>query len=236
MNILAADTSLSSASVAILCDEVLQGEIVINQNKTHSEKFMPALESLLIKLDIKLDKIDLYACGIGPGSFTGLRIGVTTLKTLAYVQKKPIIGINSLDALAFGAGFENQIVCPLINARNEQVYTALYRIKKVDEYPDVYESHKGILLVDFLKQIQNKYKEKIIFTGDCTNKFKEIIIRFIGDNAVFIPNVFEYSRASSIAYLANIKYKLGILDNTKTLEPFYLRPSQAERMLETKNE
>lgn len=126
MIVLSVDTSTMISSCALLEDGVIIGEMNINQQKTHSETLVPMIKDMLERLEVEPEKIDLYAVGKGPGSFTGLRIGMTTVKTMAQVFKKDIIGISTLEALAYSVASSKKIV-PLLDARGGRVYYGIYR-------------------------------------------------------------------------------------------------------------
>src|SRR3712207_4927086 len=126
MKILSIDSSTSSASCAILEDNKLLGEITLNDKKQHSVILMPLIDSLLKDLKLTINDIDAFAVSSGPGSFTGLRIGIATVKGLADGTGKPFVGISSLDGLAFNLAYSSGIICPIIDALRDNVYTALY--------------------------------------------------------------------------------------------------------------
>jgi len=232
MKVLAIDTSSIVASVAIVDEQKVLGEYTINHKKTHSQKLMPMIKETLSACEIDIADIDLYCVSIGPGSFTGLRIGVATAKALAHSANKPVIGINTLDALAYGMPYFEGIICPIIDARNNQVYTAQY----------IWDINGPKLLTQYIAQdIQNiinelkDKKEKVIFVGDGVSVYKENIIDNLKELAVFSPVFSTMQKASVVAELAIQKYRERHFDNYLTLTPFYLRKSQAERVLETSN-
>ena len=127
MNILAIDTSSQNATVAIVCEERLIGEYTINNKKTHSQIIMSLIDDMVSKSGLDINDIDVLACGIGPGSFTGLRIGIATAKALCQGLSKKIIGVSSLEVLAKSISFADKIVCPIIDARRNDVYNAVYK-------------------------------------------------------------------------------------------------------------
>ena len=127
MNILAIDTSSLNASCAVLCSGVLTGEFSICNKKTHSQMLMPMLDDVLKKASMSIEDIDIFAPCIGPGSFTGLRIGIAAAKALCQARGKKIIGISALDSLAQNIAFSDKIVCPIMDARRGDVYNALYK-------------------------------------------------------------------------------------------------------------
>ena len=226
MKILALDTSTLMATIAVIQDDILIGEFSLNQDMSHSERLVPMIKEILDNLNLKIDDIDLYGVSTGPGSFTGLRIGVATVKGFAHLFDKPIVGVSTLEGLAFNLP-HNEIVVPMIDARRDRVYTGIYtwengRIQTIME-PDVIE-------VDDLLEILDKY-EKIAVNGDGSILYKERIGSALGDKVLFSTIGANSCRAGSIAELAILKYKDGYQDDYFTLVPDYLRQTQAEREL-----
>ncbi len=227
MKILALDTSTLMATCAIIEDDRLIGEYSLNQDMSHSERLVPMIKEVLDNLNMKIDDIDLYGVSTGPGSFTGLRIGVATVKAFAHLFDKPLVGVSTLKGLAFNLP-HNEIVVPMIDARRNRVYTAIYtwekgKIKSIKE-PDAME-------IDDLLEILKKY-EKIAVNGDGSILYKEKIQAVLGDRVVFSTIGQNSCKASSIGELALIKHEKGHDDNYYNLVPDYLRKTQAERELE----
>lgn len=229
MKILALDTSTLMATCAVIEDDTLIGEFSLNQNMSHSEKLVPMIKEILDNLDLKIDDIDLYGVSTGPGSFTGLRIGVATVKGFAHLFDKPVIGVSTLEGLAFNLP-HNGIVVPMIDARRDRVYTGIYSwengILKTIMEADVVE-------VDDLLEILDKY-EKVSVNGDGSKLYKERIRSVLGDKVLFSTIGQNSCKAASIGELALLKYKEGHRDNYFTLVPDYLRQTQAERELKEK--
>jgi len=233
MKVLAIDTSTSVASVAIVDDKGLLGEYTINDNKTHSQKLVPMLEELLRNLKLGVNDIDVFAAVTGPGSFTGLRIGVTTVKSLAYAANKPVVGITSLDALAGGAAAdENDYTCPIMDARNNQVYTALY--KKSNGVMVNTSGYMGIHISELVKFLEDR-EGKIIFTGDAVRLHRDFLKIELKNRCVFMPDYKLQQMAAPAAWLALMRAKNGDTMTCYELVPFYLRKSQAEREYERKH-
>ncbi|WP_010246732.1 tRNA (adenosine(37)-N6)-threonylcarbamoyltransferase complex dimerization subunit type 1 TsaB [Acetivibrio cellulolyticus] len=231
MKVLAIDTSTVVAAVALMDGEKLLGEYSLNNKKTHSQKLMVMVKEILTDLEIKPADIDVFAASIGPGSFTGLRIGVTTAKAMAYATSKPVIGVPTLDALAYNVVTSSLIICPILDARNNQVFTALYetkdnKIERITEYIGVPVSE--------LVQIIKEKNRKVIFTGDAIDLHKDFFISELDGNCEFAPLSVRLQRASSVAEIALKMAKDGKTESSFELVPFYLRKSQAERELEKK--
>ena len=126
MRVLAIDTSSNVATVAVMEDELLLGEYILNHKKTHSQKIMTMIEQILSELELNVQDIDIFAAAIGPGSFTGLRIGVATVKALAHATGKPVVSVGTLEALAYNVPYAEHIIVPIMDARRDNVFTASY--------------------------------------------------------------------------------------------------------------
>ncbi|WHH57564.1 tRNA (adenosine(37)-N6)-threonylcarbamoyltransferase complex dimerization subunit type 1 TsaB [Petroclostridium sp. X23] len=231
MKVLAVDTSSIVATAAILEDDKLIGEYILNHKKTHSQKLMPMIKEILSSAALKVEDIDVFAAANGPGSFTGLRIGVATVKGLAHAVNKPVVGISTLDGLAFNLPFCQYLVCPIMDARREQVYNALY--KWIDKTFYMVEGYRGISLEQLIQELKAR-NEKVMFTGDGVAVFRDKLVEGLGELCEFAPVSSRMQRASSIAELAMQKAYRGETESYMTFSPFYLRKSQAEREYEKK--
>lgn len=216
------------ATVAVCDDDKLVAESVVNCGRTHSQKIMPQIQTMLEAAEIKCSDIDCFAVASGPGSFTGVRIGVATIKALAHGTKKPCIAISTLEGLADNIRYFNGIICPILDARRSQVYTALFEggqdmsrlcedmAMNVDE------------LIDELKKPEYSNKD-IIFLGDGIFVYMEVIKEQLGNRAMFAPQNINLNKASSIAHLAINEFENGNAENYSNIVPQYIRMSQAER-------
>ncbi|MBU5427740.1 tRNA (adenosine(37)-N6)-threonylcarbamoyltransferase complex dimerization subunit type 1 TsaB [Tissierella pigra] len=226
MKILALDTSTMMATCAVLDENRILGEYSLNQEETHSEKLVPMVKELLDSLGLNVSDIDLYGVALGPGSFTGLRIGVATIKAFAHLFNKPVVGVSTLEGLAFNLPY-NEIIVPMIDARRDRVYTGIYtweesNIKTVME-PDVLD-------INDLLDVLGKY-DRLIVNGDGGLLHRDIIKEKLGKKVQFSTNGQNFCRATSIGELALKKYNEGKIDDFYTLVPEYLRESQAQREL-----
>ncbi len=226
MNILAVDTSANVASAAVICGGTLVGESMINNKKTHSEKLMPMIDTLLKNNDMDITDIDLFAVANGPGSFTGLRIGVSTVKGLAHAVGKPIVGISTLEGLAYNLSYTCGIISPIMDARRSQVYNAVYKWDG-GEFKEL-AAPRALALDELLEEFRNE--EKVCFVGDGVPVHRDKIAETMGARAIFAPENNLYQRASSLAALAEMKADSAV--DCNTLMPFYLRKPQAEREYE----
>ena len=226
MKILALDTSALTATAALLSEDMLVGEISTTTRLTHSQTIMPMIDELLKKVSLDITDIDLFACSEGPGSFTGLRIGIGTIKGLAYGLGKPIVGVSTLEALAHNIDVTDLVICPIMDARRGQVYNGLYR----------YNGNTLKCIVEpralSLEELCEELMERTIFIGDGVNVHKEKIKEILGDNAVFASPQNLLQRAGSVAYAALNKETVSAEDLTAA----YLRKPQAEREREERKE
>lgn len=220
MNILAIDTSSQNATVALINNDRLVGEYTINNKKTHSQIIMPLIEDIIKKSGLEIKDIDVYAAGIGPGSFTGLRIGIATAKALAQAQKKKIIGVSSIGAIAKSIEYTQKLVCPIIDARRNDVYNTIYKDGKC------IVSDRAISISDLLDEIGDR---ETVFAGDAVEIYKDKIIEKLGKNACFASRAHRLVKASAVAEMAFERAENNDFDDIYTLNPVYLRTSQAER-------
>lgn len=230
MKVLAVDTSAMTASVALMIDGRLAAESILNHKKTHSEKIMPMIDSVLKESETGIEEIDVFAVANGPGSFTGLRIGVSTVKALAHAMEKPVVGVNTLAALAYNIFDADGLVSPIMDARRGQVYNAVYKWDKgiLTEVTPPRAETLELCLKDFEKE------KKVYFLGDGVPVHRKKIKEAMGERAVFAPPCCLLQRASSVAAIAEIKAEKGETEDYETLNPVYLRKSQAEREYDEK--
>lgn len=224
--VLALDTSSEVASAAVADEKKIQGEIILNLNKQHSMVLIPMIDDLLSSLGVDIGDMDAIACASGPGSFTGLRIGAATAKGLCHGAEKSLIGIPTLDGLAFNMAHSKGIICPIIDALRNNVYTALYRwegniLKKLEDY-------MAVSIEELIEKIKT-YGDDAVFVGDGVFVHRGRLEEGLGGRAAFAPQHLVLQRASSLACLALERLKKGDVDSYMDFVPFYLRKSQAER-------
>ncbi len=222
MKVLALDTSSITATVALLDDDKLIGEYTLNHKKDHSQKLMPMVEELLNSCNTRAKDIDVFAVSLGPGSFTGLRIGIATMATMGQALDKKVVGVPTLEALAYNLYNSSGLVCPVIDAQRDLVYMALYKwldgnIVEIIE-PQV------INIGDLICRLKEE-KENIYFIGDGLERFAENLKDGLGDKFCMPPSKFLIPSASSVAELAKIKLNQGIKGD---ISPIYMRKSEAE--------
>ena len=229
MLVLAIDTSTNVGSVGLFSSETgLVGEISINVKRTHSENVMKLIDDILDVTDHTIKDIDKIAVSIGPGSFTGIRIGVAAAKGLAYSLKKPIVGVNELDVLANGVSVMDKKIniIPIIDARKGRGYYSCYSFVGTNLV------QKGEYCVGEISEyLADKSNIKTVFIGDGALKNKKMIEEIMGENAIFLANSLNIPRSGILAEISVDKE-----DNIYTLEPLYLSKTQAEREKEKREQ
>jgi universal bacterial protein YeaZ len=224
MLILSLESSAKAVSAALVKDGDVIGEYFINTKQTHSETLMPMIESLLSTAKITLEEVDLFAVSAGPGSFTGVRIGIATVKGMAFPSEKPCCAVSTLEAIAWGGiGMEGDYICAVMDARCNQVYNALFRIE--NGTPKRLCEDRPIA-IDELCEECGKYGDKLVLMGDgaelCYESFKNF-------GAKLSAKSVRLQKASSVAFAAGEIQKKGEYVSAEKLVSVYLRLSQAER-------
>lgn len=222
MKILALDTATRSCSVAATDDESLYAELTTLKNETHSKHLMASIDSVLSSAGFRVEDLDGLAVTIGPGSFTGLRIGISTVKGLANAIDKPVVGISSLEALAWQCGDHSHLVCPMLDARKAEVYYATYRFDK-----------GGLVQLTAARAggpeaVARQIKEACVFVGPGARLYRSKITSILGHLAHFVPHGQDIIRASSIAFLSLQRFKANNTEVLADLVPHYIRKSDAE--------
>lgn len=220
MKILALDSTALTASVAVCEDGRLLSEFTVNNGNTHSETILPMIESMLKRLSLTAQDIDVFACSAGPGSFTGVRIGAATVKGLAFGSDKPCIGVSTLRALAYNVQGCGGIICSVMNARRGQVYNALFESDGTRICDD-----RALAIEELCTELTGKGKVYLCGDGaDITYK------GFTGRvDAVIVPERYVYQSGYSVAQCALEEHNNGVKTKDIELTPVYLRLSQAER-------
>ncbi|MBI4685217.1 MAG: tRNA (adenosine(37)-N6)-threonylcarbamoyltransferase complex dimerization subunit type 1 TsaB [Nitrospirae bacterium] len=232
MKILAIDTSTMLGGIAITDDERLIAESRLNVKSTHSERLMTEIEHCLKQSGLKISDIDVFAVAIGPGSFTGLRIGLSTVKGFSYATGKPIVSVPTLETFAWNFPYSKYPVSPMLDARKKEVYAALFRWenetflkvkRETSVKPDEY-------LLDVLSQMPD---EKFIFTGDGATLYKDKITEILGEKAIFASTAKMVPAPSNVAVLGLKKALQKEFSDPLRLIPFYIRRSEAELKSQT---
>ena len=226
MKILALDSSGLVASVAVLEDNTMLAEYTMNYKKTHSQTLLPMLDEMAKMIDLDLNSVDAIAVAGGPGSFTGLRIGSATAKGLGLALKKPLISIPTVDGLAYNLCGTDKIVCPLMDARRNQVYTGIYEFEGNE-----LKVLKGQMAVDLseITELLNELGREVIFLGDGCPVYEEQLKELLRVPFSFAPAHMSRQRAGAVGALALCYAKEGKMDSAPEHQTDYLRMSQAER-------
>ncbi len=233
MKILAIDSSTAKATVALYVDGNIAEKIEITDSKTHSETLVPMIQQVLKNAGVLPADVDYYAASIGPGSFTGLRIGVVTMKSIAMAVDKPCVAVPTLDALAYNVHDFDGIICPLIDARNDQVFTAIYAGASMPKRLSDHMAKSISELVDDLKQLAAG--RPILLVGDGAEKhFSYLTEQLVGMavSCALAPLEKRLADSASVAFVAAYLVEQGLVADCDALAPEYLRKSSAEQAKE----
>ena len=232
MKILGLDSSGLVASAALVSDGILTADSTIHNKKTHSKTLLPMIAEMLSMAGTEPGELDAVAVSEGPGSFTGLRIGASVAKGLAWTLKIPIIPVSSLMGLAANVETPGQIVCSIMDARRNQVYTAVY---ETTETLPVQLAEPDVIPIEDALARAEQAGEQIVFLGDGVPVFQTQILEKIGNKCRFVTPSRRYQSAASIALLGQYLYEKEAYVQAEQFAPVYLRKSQAEREREEKN-
>jgi len=224
MKVLAVETATFTGGIAIVDNgEGLISEVKLSVRVVHSERLMPAIQWILEMSHLALDEIDAFAVSIGPGSFTGLRIGLSTVKGLSYATRRPIVPVPTLDAMARMLPYCEHHICPMLDARKQEVYTALYKwegqrcVKVMGE--------AAIKPDECLRLLKGK---EVVFTGDGALVYRDLIVDILGPRSVFAPPSHMRPSAAAVGEIAIEVLASGQVPDPRTLVPLYIRKSEAE--------
>lgn len=228
MKILAVDTSSMVSSIAVLEDDKVLGAFSLSQDKTHAEVLIPMVETLLGSFDLRINEIDLFAVGIGPGSFTGLRIGMSAIKSIAQVLDKKIIGVSILEAMAY-SNITKDTSLALVDARGKRYFAGLYTYEQGKIVAQKEEAlYKENTIIDFI----NGFEENLIVLGNDIERIKDQVKNA---KVLFSNTDLSHTYAASIGKLAYEKALEEKFDSYFDLAPNYIRKSQAELDFEKRN-
>lgn len=247
MKILGIDSSGLVASVAVVENDVLLGEYSTNYKKTHSQTLLPMLDELKKMIELDLNTIDAIAISAGPGSFTGLRIGAATAKGLGFALNKPLVEVPTLEGMAYQLWGSSSLVCPIMDARRNQVYTGIYEfVEKAEEA----KGQAGTQLRSELRAVMpqaamdirdllgelGRLDRKVVFLGDGVAVYQKVIREECPVPFTFAPAHLNAQRAGSVAALGAVFYAKGLTISADQHQPEYLRKSQAERERDERNQ
>ena len=218
MKILGVDTSTPIGSVGLIDGERFVAEHTLSIVKAHSSRLMPAIDQILKWGDLTVHDLDACAVGIGPGSFTGIRIGVGTIKSLCYALKKPIIGISTLEAIAYNLRYTDKLICPILDARKDEVYGALFRggqhlLRKSDD------------LCVPIELLLGQIDDDVIFVGDGLRRYAPVVQEQFGADVPLADPIFNVPRGASIARVGYDRLLNGQSGDYFSLTPNYVRDS-----------
>lgn len=221
--ILAIDNSTLYGNVALTSPDGLLAERSLLSKLTHSKRLLSSLDELLKESNLDWDKLDAVAVCLGPGSFTGLRIGLATVKGIAMATDLPLIGISSLDGLASQLPFAKHQICSILDARKHEIYAAFYESNVAGEVERISD-----YLVMPPEELAQKIKQPTIFVGDGVNVYGDFLTETLGSLALFAPEHIIFPRAASIGKLALSKFSQNQFLDPSSAVPLYIRASDAE--------
>lgn len=232
MKILAIETSTMLGGAAIMDDSIgLIAEVRLNVKSTHSERLMTEIENLIRQSLLDITEIDAFAVSIGPGSFTGLRIGVSTVKGLSFATNKPVVSVPTLEAFAWNFPYCKYPICLLLDARKKEVYTGVFKWidnELIKIFPET------VISITNLFENEIFLNKKIVFSGEGCNLYKKEIVNRMGNNAIFASLEKMVPLPSNVASLGLKKALRNEFSNPISLVPFYIRKSEAELKVDGK--
>ena len=225
MKILGIDTATSCGGIGLIDDDAVVAEYAFHREETPSAQLVPAVQALLHEARITINEIDGMAVSLGPGSFTGLRVGLSAVKGLSLATERPVAGVPTLDALAAQLPSTPSLICPIVDARKGEVYTALYkqgngrgRVEQLTPYQVLSPS----------RLLEELPLQETVFVGDGVEVYGEFIVERWADKALFAPPHLRFLRGTTVAELGFKRITQGERDDISSLVPIYVRASDAE--------
>ncbi len=228
MYILGIETSTMTGSVAVVSEDGVIAQYSLNIEVTHSERLMSTVDRVLRDTGLTIADMDGYAVAIGPGSFTGLRIGLAAVKGLALVTGKPVAAVPTLQALAWNLPYSAYTVCPMLDARKNEVYAAMYR------FEGTVLVHVMAEAVLSLSRLSERISGKTLFTGEASHIFRKEMVTMFGDRALFAPLSAMLPSAATVAEIGLDMIRSGKQADVDAVTPMYIRRPEAEVMWEKK--
>jgi len=225
MKILALDTATPSCSVAVTDADTLLAEFTVTAGQSHSRHVMTLIRQAIEWSGLSLGALDGFAVSRGPGTFTGLRIGISSVKGLAAASGKPVVGVSSLKALALQAASGSRLICPLLDARKGEVYFGCYRLTGGVL---TRQGEEGVLPPE---KVSGVIDGPCIFVGPGASLYRDVITKTLGESAGFAPAIHNTIRASSLAWLARNRLEKADVEDVEQFAPVYIRKSDAELSL-----
>lgn len=224
--VLAIDSATKVGSVALVNDHAVEGEYTLSVQRTHAERLMPAIERVMADAGRKPLDVGAVVVGTGPGSFTGLRIAISTAKGLSLATGCPVVGVSTLDAMAWGLAGFGGLICPMLDARRGEVYTALYTAEEHDVARR--SDYLAVPLGDLVSRIQQISLARVCFSGDAARLHHDKLLELFGERAVFPGDAHSVLRGSWLVEAARQRLDAGDFDDVAALAPLYVRPPEAE--------
>jgi tRNA threonylcarbamoyladenosine biosynthesis protein TsaB len=226
MRLLAVETSTLTGAVALLDAGRVVAESRVNVAVTHGERLMMAIDGVLRAGRWQLGDVEAFAVALGPGSFTGLRIGLSTVKGLAFATGKPVVGVPTLEALAWRLPFCAYPVCPVLDAKKNEVYAALYRT--LEGRLELLEAARAVAPTTLAEELRATADGPIVFVGDAVGPFADVLVETLGSRARLAPADLRLPSAVTVGELGGSALGRGESADPASLVPLYLRPSEAE--------
>jgi len=226
VRLLAVETSTLTGAVALLEAGGVVAEFRVNVAVTHGERLMAAIDGVLRAARWELADVEAFAVALGPGSFTGLRIGLSTIKGLAFATGKPVVGVPTLDALAWRLPYCAYPVCPILDARKNEVYAALYRT--LDGRLELLEAPRAVAPATLAEELRATMDGPVVFVGDAVGLFTPVLSEILGTRARLAPADLRLPSAVTVGELGSWALGRGETADPASLVPLYLRPSEAE--------
>lgn len=226
MKLLAIDSSSLVASVAVVTEDTVLAEYSLNYKKTHSQTLLPMIDEMTAMLELDLQEIDGIAVSAGPGSFTGLRIGSATAKGLGLALRKPLIPVPTIDAMAYQLYGVQGAICPIMDARRQQVYTGIYAYEN-GQFA-VIEKQMAVSVQELAQKL-NALGKPVTLLGDGVPVYGALLQNLLTTSCAFAPAFAARQRAGALGLLAVQYYRAGKIETADAHKPEYLRVSQAER-------
>jgi len=224
------ETATFCGGVALLAGDRLLASRTLNSAMTHSARLLRAIKDLLDEAQTRLDDLTGLAVSIGPGSFTGVRIGLSAAKGLALALDIPVVGVSTLEALAVRAGRDCRLICPVVDARRNETFVAAYRWPRGSDLPRLAIAASVMPIGNFLQRLRGR----CLFLGDGALRYRAQIESHLGDRAAFAPPHRILPSAEEIAWLGQMRLARGVADDLAQLEPVYIRSSDARLPTEKK--
>lgn len=226
MRLLAVETSTLTGAVAVLDSGAVVAESRVSVAVTHGERLMAAIDGVIRAARCELGEMEAFAVAQGPGSFTGIRIGLSTVKALAFATGKPVVGVPTLEALAWRLPYCAYPVCPILDAKKNEVYAGLYRT--IEGQLEVVEAPRAVAPATLAEGLRAAVSGPIVFVGDAVGPFAPVLVDVLGARALLAPADLRLPSAVTVGELGGRALQSGEIPDPASLVPLYLRPSEAE--------